>query len=252
MVRPRCGSRESGGVRRMFWREDEKGEAYRVPDAIRDLSFRVKGKSLPVDHAYALCNEVLRVLPWAARTEDMGIHAIHVAASGNGWHRPEGGADDAWLYLSRRTRLRLRLPKERLGDAEALTGATLNLGGHEIEVGAAEVRPLSALTTLFSRYVVAEAGEGEQAFLQRAAERLRRDFGIRARKLLCGRETRFRTPEGSVFSRSLMLAEIGREDSVRLQERGLGPHRLMGCGLFIPHKGVAPVNASADEYTHHE
>jgi hypothetical protein len=28
---------------------------------------------------------------------------------------------------------------------------------------------------------------------------------------------------------------------VKVQQLGLGPHRKLGCGLFIPHKGIAPV-----------
>lgn len=231
----------------MFWREDEGAAEFQAPDAVQDLGFRLTGRALPVDHAYDLQTGILEVLPWMAETEGAGIHAIHVAASGNGWHRPEEG--DAWalLHLSRRTRLRLRLPKQRLEDALGLVGARLNLGGHALEVGEAEVRPLSVLTTIFARYVVAEAGESETDFLTRMVERIEREQGARVRKALCGRETVFRTPEGPLVARSLMLAEIEKETSVRLQCVGLGSHRLMGCGLFIPHKGIAPVNEAADE-----
>ncbi|MDE0301598.1 MAG: type I-MYXAN CRISPR-associated protein Cas6/Cmx6, partial [Gammaproteobacteria bacterium] len=31
------------------------------------------------------------------------------------------------------------------------------------------------------------------------------------------------------------------EQSVNLQRQGLGPERLLGCGLFLPHKSIAPV-----------
>jgi len=38
-----------------------------------------------------------------------------------------------------------------------------------------------------------------------------------------------------------MLAELSLEESVRLQQRGLGSHRSMGCGIFLPHKGISAV-----------
>ncbi|NCA73146.1 MAG: type I-MYXAN CRISPR-associated protein Cas6/Cmx6, partial [Sphingobacteriia bacterium] len=38
-------------------------------------------------------------------------------------------------------------------------------------------------------------------------------------------------------------AVLTREESIRLQREGLGPHRGLGCGLFIPHKGIDPVKS---------
>ncbi len=49
------------------------------------------------------------------------------------------------------------------------------------------------------------------------------------------------TPDGTVHTRSLMLANLSQQGSVRLQQTGLGPRREMGCGIFIPHKGIDAV-----------
>jgi len=38
-----------------------------------------------------------------------------------------------------------------------------------------------------------------------------------------------------------MVADLEPEQSVRLQQIGIGPGRTIGCGLFIPHKGIAAV-----------
>ena len=43
-----------------------------------------------------------------------------------------------------------------------------------------------------------------------------------------------------------MVAELEPEQSVRLQEVGLGSGRSIGCGLFIPHRGIKPVNDDKD------
>jgi CRISPR/Cas system CSM-associated protein Csm4 (group 5 of RAMP superfamily) len=39
-----------------------------------------------------------------------------------------------------------------------------------------------------------------------------------------------------------MLADLELEESLKLQEAGLGPGRKLGCGLFLPQKGIKPVN----------
>ena len=39
-----------------------------------------------------------------------------------------------------------------------------------------------------------------------------------------------------------MLADLLPEDSVKLQEVGLGPARKLGCGLFMPQKDIKAVN----------
>ncbi|PIV74684.1 MAG: hypothetical protein COW56_04530, partial [Rhodocyclales bacterium CG17_big_fil_post_rev_8_21_14_2_50_68_7] len=39
----------------------------------------------------------------------------------------------------------------------------------------------------------------------------------------------------------LMLHGLSPEDSLRMQSSGLGTNRTLGCGIFIPHKSIAPV-----------
>ena len=43
-----------------------------------------------------------------------------------------------------------------------------------------------------------------------------------------------------------MVAELTPEHSIRLQQAGLGEGRKMGCGLFIPHKGIKPVKQDSE------
>ncbi len=228
----------------MYWDEDDgASKAYVVPEDIVDLAFAISCRSLPLDHAHALSSALGAVLPWLESEADAGVHLIHGAESGNGWYRPDDPEDV--LYLSRRTRMTLRLPKARVDDARALSGAELDIAGHRLGVGAAVVRPLSPLPTLFARYVAADPEGSEEEFLADCATVLRR-MEIPVRKMLCGRSHPLRTPDGVVFTRSLMVADLEPEQSVRLQQRGLGPGRTMGCGLFIPHKGVAPVRRDDD------
>ncbi len=219
----------------MYWQEAQTDNRYVVSDDVVDVSFAIRCRTLPVDHAWALSQAVAAVLPWLMEDARTGVHTIHVADSGNGWMRPQG--PDALLYPSRRTRLALRVPRARMDDARALTGTTLDVAGHRLQVEHGEVRRLSDITTIFARYVVAEDEHDEGAFLGAVHAQLQR-LGIKPGKMLCGIEHRIYTPSRVVRTRSLMLADLTVEESVRLQQTGLGPLRHLGCGLFLPHKGI--------------
>jgi len=227
----------------MYWQEKTPAEEFVVPDAIVDAVFNISCRSLPVDHAYALSQAIQTALPWFAAEADAGLHTIHGADSGNGWMRPEDPR--ALLQLSQRTKLALRLPKHRLADAEALLGKTLDIAGHALRLDKLTVRPLSRITTLFSRHIVMVAGDDETGFLRAAADQLG-TLGIKPAKMLCGRMTTVATPARSIQTRSLMVADLAVEEAVRLQQRGLGPERKLGCGLFIPHKDINAVRRKSE------
>lgn len=225
----------------MFWNEDrEEDKGYKVPDDVVDLSFAISCKCLPLDHAYALSTALQATLPWIADEEMAGIHLIHGAESGNGWYRPQDSGD-AVIHLSRRTRMTLRVPKERIEAARALEGTLLDVAGNPLEVGGASVKQLSALSTLFARHVVMPGADlSEAEFLQAVVDEMRA-LGIRVNKILCGRAHDLATPEGTVHTQSVMVADLEPEQAVALQQKGIGPGRKMGCGLFLPHKGIKPV-----------
>lgn len=226
----------------MFWQEPKTADTVTVPDDVVDVAFDIACRCLPVDHAYALQQGLRQALPWLSDDPRVGIHPIHVAESGNGWMRPENPQD--LLHLSRRTKLMLRIPKERLDDTRKLSGHTLDVAGHELRVDKSTVRLLLPISTVFSRYIVAVPGQDETQFLHNMAAQLR-ELGIKPKKMLCGRESRIVTPENSIHARSVMLAELSLDESIQLQLRGLGLHRQLGCGLFIGHKDIAAVKQEA-------
>ena len=222
----------------MFWQDDTPAEVETVPDVIVDLVFRISGRDLPSEHGHALFRAVAAILPWIETDKASGIHLIHVAESGNGWVRPTG---HQLLHLSKRTRLVLRLPIERISSARSLSGLEIEVDGHRIRVGPARIRRLNPIATLFARHVAIEADtEDEEQFLRWAAERLR-DLTIPAGKMLCGRHHIIQAPCGPIPTRSLMLAELAPRESLTLQQHGLGKGRKIGCGLFLPQRNIEAV-----------
>lgn len=228
----------------MYWKEDtDENTAYVVPDDVVDLVYSIKCKCLPLDHAFAFSGAIRAQLPWIDDEPAAGVHLIHGAESGNGWMRPED-ADNELLYLSRRSRMTLRVPDHRVDEAHQLTGKTLDIAGHSLEVGKAKVKLLSTLPTQFARYVVmpgsVDSGD-EDAFMQYVVDEMR-VLGLPVRKMLCGLPHSIRHPDGDIQTRSVMLADLEVEEAVTLQRHGVGQHKHIGCGLFMPHKGIRAVH----------
>jgi CRISPR-associated protein Cas6 len=227
----------------MLWQEEMPQEEAAISQTIVDFVFDINCRCLPVDHAYALSQAIAKALPWFVQEPQAGLHLILMAESGSGWIRPE--SPDELMYLSRRTKLTLRLPQRRIAEAQALSGMTLEVAGYSIKVGNAKQKSFSKMPVLMAKYVIANPEQDEEIFLKTAVAEIQQK-GIVCRKVLCGKTHRFKLPDGELFTRSLMIADLKPQDSIILQEEGLGDGRKMGCGLFIPHKDIKPVNSKTE------
>ena len=229
----------------MYWNEDSTEVAeYKVPEDIIDVNFRIKCAQLKLDHIDALSQAMCRKLPWLAEEPGSGIFSIHGAESGNGWIRPQN--PDDLVYPSRRTLFTLRISNQRLAAAKALQGDQIEVDGVSLEFGKCSVRPLSRLTTLFCRYVELGQVDDEDAFLEQTFKALQR-LDIQPKKMMCGRVTQLTLNGQLSATRSLMVDGIDVTQSVLLQQRGIGSGRLLGCGLFLPHKGIDAVNEAQEK-----
>ena len=194
-----------------------------------DMVFPLAGHSLPRDHAQALLQALLQALPWLAGEPQAGIHAVKLVPG------LEGQA-----LLSQRARLLLRLPIERVNDAQALAGRTIEVGGCGMRLGIPHLRELLPHTTLYAP-AVAAPGADEAAFMQAVAGELQA-LAVRS-QTVCGKRHSRQLQGQTLTTFSLMLHALSPADSLRLQEHGLGPHRLLGCGIFVPHKSAAAVGS---------
>ena len=227
-----------------FWQDTPVAKAPILSQAAVDLVFKTKGRQLPADHAWTLNQAVTRLLPWLKDEPTAGIHLIHGAQSSNGWQQPD---DTGVIELSRRTRFVLRLPKERVDEARVLSGQTIEFDGHAFTLLEARTRALTPFGTVLARHIrVTHAGTDEPDFLEEAARGLNR-LGITPTKMLCGRLHRFTLPTGSMLTRSLLIADLSLKDSAVVQHHGLGSDRLLGCGLFLPHKSIDAVHSPLED-----
>ncbi len=222
----------------MFWQEDIKEEHFTLPDDVQDAVFNIHAKVLPIDHAYLLSEALLKHLPWLGAV-NAGVHDIGVA-DGNGWEQDH---ESGFYYPSKRSKLSIRMPKEKLADAQSLAGKTLDLGQYHIDViKALAPKMMSDMQIVFAKYVVCDAQLSETEFLQECYQQLQA-LGITPKKMMAGLKRSIKTAHETLHTRSLMVADLRKSESVKLQELGIGEYRLLGCGLFVPQKGIDSVDA---------
>ena len=222
----------------LFWREaDDSVAGFQIPGDVFDLVFRLRGIQLEIDHASALAMALESHLK-PETIERIGVHGVHMADSGNGWNRPLQA--DTEMPLSRRARLVIRLHRDDHDEVAAISDQSFQLGRQQLDIGTSSIRKLSSMGILHSRAVRCDAQQTEPEFLAQAAADLK-NLDINVARMICGRSGEIRSKTGPLFTRALLVADLKPEESVRLQQQGLGKDRLLGCGLFVPHRGIDPV-----------
>lgn len=192
-----------------------------------DLAFPLQGRALPRDHHWALAQALSAALPALAEDPLAAVHPVKLV---------HGSGEPA--LLSARSRLVLRVSRESGDAARALAGRTLVVAGHELQLGTPRSRELLPHGTLYAHFV--DAGEADEAgFLEAMGAELAQ-LEVRCQRI-CGRERRVRGPQRTLHGYSLMLHGLREAAALRVLEHGLGAHRLMGCGVFVPHKSAAAV-----------
>jgi len=194
-----------------------------------DVVFSLEEGSFPDDHADALSLAVRRALPWFDDEPEAGILRLSGVAHGN----------DGVCFVGRRSRLVLRLPIHRGASADSLAGARLDLDGCWLTLGKSSMRPLLPARGVVYSHLVSVGTSDEVEFLA-ICKSLLAERNLNP-QLISGKAHQLRSAQGAVLGFSLMLHGLGSAESLAVQEFGLGTHRALGCGLFIPHKSVVAV-----------
>jgi CRISPR-associated protein Cas6 len=197
-----------------------------------DFSFGVTATSaLPVDHGYHLYAAVSRALPAAHQSNGIGIHPIR--------GRMIGGRQ---MQLCDWSRLTIRVAPERIADLLPLAGKQLSVAGRSIRVGVPQVHSLTPACALRSRLVTIKvsgdhdhAGPPDEADFLAAARRQLDALDISQKsQLTIGKRRTLRIKDKEVVGYELLASALTAEESIALQEQGLGGRRHMGCGIFVP------------------
>jgi CRISPR-associated protein Cas6 len=199
-----------------------RGDA--LPEMV-DVVFDIAAPDcLPAGYEWALFKAIAALAPWIERSPCSGILPVRGARSADGG-----------LFLARRAKLVVRMPRDRVCAASVLEGATLDLGIAAPRLGQGTFRRFRAAPTLFSPRVAMGESE-ERAFAARVSAELER-LEI-ARPFLCGRRVEVAFDGEAHTAFSVAVHGLSETQSLRLQAAGLGHGRAVGCGIFLPHKTI--------------
>lgn len=192
-----------------------------------DVLFSLEGQALPLDHAQALQAALCHLFPWLHTDAVAAVLPLKLVAG-----------DAGQSLVSKRSKLILRVQQSRLPDMVAVNGVELSVAGCKLRLVDPHPRELQPHATLYA-YKVASAGDGETAFME-AINRDLAQLSIRGERV-CGKRGQMTVSGQLMDTYSLMLHALPPDQSLRLQQFGLGKHRLLGCGVFVPHKSAAAV-----------
>lgn len=195
-----------------------------------DLQFDLVGTTIPAENAQMLADALQGILPWLGEDSGTGIQHLKGAETNTG---------DASLNINRRTKLYVRVPKARVDDMQRLVGQALDLGGHTLQIGGFKTREFSPFANIYAHFVDTGSVTEEQ-FVQDVMRELDGRFQLRC-GFICGKQQTLQSKSGPLYGYSLMLHDVPPHKSLQLQDEGMGRNRLLGCGIFIPHKSIAPV-----------
>lgn len=193
-----------------------------------ELSFGVIGQTLPADHGYGLYSAIAHLCPDIHEQEGISIQTI------SGQPDRQGK-----IELSQQSKLKIRLPytPEKIALVLPLAGQTLTIGTHRVQLGIPQIFPLRPFKQLRSRIVTIKKFQEPEPFKE-AAQRQLDALGIRGNLILPlnenGEPSRkaIKIKTYSVVGFSVVVTGLNEEDSLKLQQFGLGGKHRMGCGIF--------------------
>lgn len=194
-----------------------------------DLAFPLCAqKPVPADHGYLLYSAISRELPHVHRENGVAIHPIRGRLVG-----------DRMLGLTPSSALRLRVPDGHVADFLPLAGKSIRLADTTVRIGVPQVRPLSLAPALRSRLVAIKIKDLDataitpENFLAAARKQLDA-LGVSPQAITTvGKRRTLQIKQRAIVGYELIVEGLTAEESLTLQEKGLGGRRHMGCGVFV-------------------
>ena len=196
---------------------------------------------IPSDHGYLLYGAISQLIPELHTDNSLAVHPIRGQQVGN-----------RQIQLTERSRLVVRVPDGEITSLLKLAGQSLRIGASSIRVGVPQVFGLTPATALRSRLVtikvkdVPAAALTPELFLE-ATRRALAKLGVSpsANVIIPARQSNssesvpipqrrtLRVRDVEIVGYELIIEGLTAEESITIQEQGLGGKRHMGCGVFV-------------------
>ncbi|MEH2057056.1 MAG: type I-MYXAN CRISPR-associated protein Cas6/Cmx6 [Nostoc sp.] len=197
-----------------------------------DLTFKLRGAPIPLDNGYVIYSALSSICPSLHELKSIGIHPIAGIPTRNNL-----------LELTAQSRLKIRIYHQQIPLIYPyLAGQAFHIGQNLYQLDIPDYKPLISSESVYSRLVVIKGFQDSTNFIE-AVQRQVDNLGIQGKIELLTRQDG--TPqrrqltinkEGKQFKVrgfGVKISELNPEDSLTLQEQGIGGKRKMMCGIFV-------------------
>ncbi|MBN3943456.1 type I-MYXAN CRISPR-associated protein Cas6/Cmx6 [Nostoc sp. NMS9] len=198
-----------------------------------DLTFKLRGAPIPLDNGYLTYAALSRICPPLHELKSVGIHPIAGIPTRNNL-----------LELTAQSRLKIRIYHQQIPLIYPyLAGQAFHIGQNFYQLDIPDYKPLISSESVYSRLVIIKGFQDSTNFIE-AVQRQMDNLGIQGKIELLTRQDG--TPqrrqltinkEGKQFKVrgfGVKISKLNLEDSLTLQEQGIGGKRKMMCGIFVP------------------
>ncbi|MEH2243725.1 type I-MYXAN CRISPR-associated protein Cas6/Cmx6 [Nostoc sp.] len=198
-----------------------------------DLTFKLRGATIPLDNGYVIYSALSSICPSLHELKSIGIHPIAGIPTRNNL-----------LELTAQSRLKIRIYHQQIPLIYPyLAGQAFHIGQNFYQLDIPDYKPLISSESVYSRLVIIKGFQDSNNFIE-AVQRQLDNLGIKGKIELLTRQDG--TPqrrqltinkEGKQFKIrgfGVKISELNPEDSLTLQEQGIGGKRKMMCGIFVP------------------
>lgn len=198
-----------------------------------DLTFKLSGAPIPLDNGYIIYSALCRICPPLHDLNTVGIHPIAGIPANNNY-----------LKLTHQSHLKIRIHHQQIPLIYPyLTGQTFEIGQKSYQLNIPDYQPLVSSESLYSRLVVIKGYQDATTF-QEAVKRQLNNLNVEGNIELLTRydgtpqrrQLTITKQEKSFKIRGfgVKISQLDLEDSLTLQEQGIGGKRKMMCGVFVP------------------
>lgn len=198
---------------------------------MRSYEFGVSGNGFPREHGYHLLAALSKPFPFLHGRNDLQILGIRGTRRHN---------KDTVIFLDRSSKLQIRgiSPEE----ADAMVGTELAVDGYPIKIGSYReyrIKPSSLLVSSRVIFDMTDKKISHSSFgavltsLLPAGVKWDLNEDTTALHIVKPGSDKGKT-DFHLEGYTVRLADVPADFSVTLQEKGLGAHRSMGCGIFYP------------------
>ncbi|BAY33504.1 CRISPR-associated protein, Cas6-related [Nostoc carneum NIES-2107] len=198
-----------------------------------DLTFKLRGAPIPLDNGYVIYSALSRICPILHELESIGIHPIAGIPTRNNL-----------LELTAQSRLKIRIHHQQIPLIYPyLAGQAFHIGQNSYQLDIPDYKPLISSESVYSRLVIITGFQDSTNFIE-AVQRQLDNKGIQGKIEFLTRQ------DGTPQKRQLTINQKGKqfkvrgfgikissltpEDSLTLQEQGIGGKRKMMCGILVP------------------